>query len=210
MAHRLQGGVSLNHGCSPARGRGLNSLERDEASCWGTDGVTLGSPNCSCPAPPGNKRTSLYKAVSQAFPPTHPPECSSFLISFIGSYPSISGHWFNIRTSVKKKKDPIIKRLVMLPAGETFWAREKELQELCVILLHCVSLLRFAESASLLGRLQIAFAVLHWFQWQQQKSSDLFCWRPEPSFRLSSVWGKSQKRMQNRLETARGLKAFLD
>lgn len=49
----------------------------------------------------------------------------------------------------------------MLPAGETCWAREKELQELCVILFHCVLLLRFAESASLLGRLQIAFTVLH-------------------------------------------------
>lgn len=28
----------------------------------------------------------------------------------------------------------------MLPAGKTCWAREKELQELCVILLHCVLL----------------------------------------------------------------------
>lgn len=183
----------------------------DEASHSGTDGVTLGSPNCCWPAPPGNKRTSLYKAVSQALHThTHTPECYSFLILFIGSYPSISGHWFKIRTSVKKKKGPIIKRLVMLPAGKTCWEREKELQDMCVILLHCVSLLRFAESASLLGRLQIAFTVLHWFQWQQQKSSDLFCWRSEPSFWLSSVWGKSQKRMQNRLKTARGLRAFLD
>lgn len=39
--------------------------------------------------------------------------------------------------------------------------KRKRVQELCVILLHCVSLLRFAESASLLGRLQIAFTVLH-------------------------------------------------
>lgn len=38
---------------------------------------------------------------------------------------------------------------------------KKELQKLCVILLHCVLLLRFAESASLLGGLQIAFTLLH-------------------------------------------------
>lgn len=56
--------------CSPVRGQGLNNLGKDEASHSGTDGENLGSPNCCSPAAPGNKKTSLYKAVSQAFP-TH-------------------------------------------------------------------------------------------------------------------------------------------
>lgn len=55
-----------------------------------------------------NKRTFTVQGCQSGISPphTHTAECSSFLILFIGSYPSISGHWFKIRTSVKKKEKP--------------------------------------------------------------------------------------------------------
>lgn len=88
---------------SPARGQELNSPERwsfllPERHWWGTSG----KPEVlEAPLLPVTKEPHCTKLLARH---THTPECSSFLILLIRSYPSISGHWIKIRTSVKKKK----------------------------------------------------------------------------------------------------------
>lgn len=93
--------VAPSEGChlnpsrySPARGQQLNRAEWPWRSTSGKPKVWLA---CSS--------WQQNNTVSPAFSHTHrhPLECFSFLILLIRSYPSISGHWVKITTSVEKQ-----------------------------------------------------------------------------------------------------------
>lgn len=94
--------LNLRHR-SPARGQELNSPKRwslllPERHWWGTSGKPQ---VLEAPLLPVTKEPHCRKLLVRH---THTPECSSFLILLTRSYPSISGRWIKIRTSVKKKR----------------------------------------------------------------------------------------------------------